>query len=165
MIFALKIKETLFMQICNKGLSGEKRWISNFLIFLFFCLGSTALAQDGVIKGRIVDAQTQEPRFGVTVIVEDIFYQEMTDEDGNFIMYDVPPGSYTVTSSHFFYETITLEGVVVKPNEVTEIELALDSEDIGLDTAEIVVRINRESETARSEEHTSELQSRGQLVC
>src|SRR5690625_6204217 len=72
----------------------------------------------------------------------------MTDEYVNFIIYDVPPGSYTVTSSHFFYETITLEGVVVKPNEVTEIELALDSEDIGLDTAEIVVRINRESETA-----------------
>lgn len=148
MIFAVKIKATLFMQICNKSLSGEKPWISNFIILLFFCLGSMALAQDGVIKGRIIDAQTQEPLFGVTVIVEDIFYEEMTDEDGNFIIYDVPPGSYTVTSSHFFYETITLEGVVVKPNEVTEIELALDSEDIGLDTAEIVVRINRESETA-----------------
>src|SRR5690625_945245 len=161
MIFALKIKETLFMQICNKGLSGEKRWISNLFIFLFFCLGSTALAQDGVIKGRIVDAQTQEPLFGVTVIVEDIFYEEMTDEDGNFIIYDVPPGSYTVTSSHFFYETITLEGVVVKPNEVTEIELALDSEDIGLDTAEIVVRINRRSEERRVGRESTSRSARG----
>ena len=94
MIFALKIKETLFMQICNKSLSGEKPWISNFIILLFFCLGSMAWAQDGVIKGRIVDAQTQEPLFGVTVIVEDIFYEEMTDEDGNFIIYDVPPKLY-----------------------------------------------------------------------
>lgn len=148
MIFALKIKETLFMQVYNKSYSGEKRLISAFLIFLFFGLGGIVLAQDGVIKGRIIDAQTQEPLFGVTVIVEDIFYEEMTDEDGSFIIHDVPVGTYTVTSSHFFYETISLEGVAVKANEVTEIELSLDSEDVGLDAAEIVVRINRESETA-----------------
>lgn len=136
------------MQISNKSYSGKKSLISVIFIFLVFGLGSIALAQDGVIKGRIVDAQTQEPLFGVTVIVEDIFYEEMTDEDGSFIIYDVPVGKYKVTSSHFFYETITLEGVAVKSNEITEIELALESENIGLDAAEIVVRINRESETA-----------------
>lgn len=116
------------------------------LVYLSF--SAFALSQDGTIKGRITDAQTGEPLFGVTVIVEDIFYEEMTDENGEFIINDVPVGTYSVTTEHYSYEPVTREGIVIRANEISELTLELESESIGLSTAEIVVRINRESETA-----------------
>lgn len=125
----------------------KSSWVS-WSLLLFLGLSSSLLGQDGTIKGKILDLDTGEPLFGVTVIVEDIFFEEMTDENGEFIIYDVPVGNYTVTTSHFHYETTTQEGVVVRAGETTELELELQSEGIGLSTAEIVVRINRESETA-----------------
>ncbi len=128
----------------------KKLSIKQTMVFLALLasFSSPVFGQDGTIKGLISDAQSGEPLFGVTVIVEDIFYEEMTDENGEFIIPNVPVGTYTVSTSHYSYETITQEGVVVKADETVNLDLKLDAEGIGLEAAEIVVKINRESETA-----------------
>jgi len=126
-----------------------KRFVNVCMVlFAYLSFSAFVMGQDGTIKGKITDAQTGEPLFGVMVIVEDIFYEEMTDENGEFMILDVPVGTYSVTTEHFSYEPVTREGIVVKAGETAELALELESGSIGLSAAEIVVRINRESETA-----------------
>lgn len=123
------------------------RWAA-ILPIVLISLSSSVFGQGGIIKGQITDAQSGEALFGATVMVNGIFYTEMTDENGEFVLSDVPAGTYTVMASLFSYEPSTREDVVVEAGATVNLELGLEGEGIRLGAAEIVVKTNRESESA-----------------
>ncbi|MBF6597651.1 MAG: TonB-dependent receptor [Fermentimonas sp.] len=106
----------------------------------------TAQAQTGTIRGVISDAKTSEPLIGASVLVKETSNGAAADLDGNYIIKNLPAGTYTLIVSYVSYNEITQPGVVIDINKETVVDFDLMSDDINLQEVEIVARINRESE-------------------
>lgn len=115
------------------------------LIVLFFPV-SAIFAQQGVIKGKILDSKTKEPLIGAAILVVGTTNGVAADLDGNFVISNVKSGTHSLTASYVAYKTATKNGITVQNGQETEVEILLDSEDISLEAVEVVAKANRESE-------------------
>ena len=68
--------------------------MKQFLVLLFILASSLAYAQNGNVKGRVVDTDTKKPIPGATVNIGT--YSAITDANGEFEVANVPNGDYTV---------------------------------------------------------------------
>ncbi len=113
------------------------------VVFLFVFSG--IFAQNGTIKGIIIDAGTNEPCIGASIVIEGTSKGVAADFDGNFILSHVPAGTHTLVASYVSYKTLT-KSVVVESGKETEVELLMSSDDLVLEAVEVVARANRENE-------------------
>lgn len=92
------------------------------LIFLMAVLFLPAVnfAQNGTIRGTILDAITAEPLIGVKVLIEGTTSGDITDLEGAFDI-SAPAGTCSIKISFLSYETITITEVQVKSGEITHI--------------------------------------------
>ena len=65
-------------------------------IFLMLFLFSTFIYAQQSISGVVVDSETDEPLFGVTIIVDGTAKGVVSDFDGNFTISNMEPGDYTL---------------------------------------------------------------------
>lgn len=79
----------------------------------------------GKIAGRVYDASTRTPLFGVAVSVHDEGLGSYTDKNGVFIITDIPAGTYSVEASMISYRTQVKTSVVVEPGRTTEVVFKL----------------------------------------
>jgi len=79
-----------------------------FYVFLFSLLIVLDILAQNTIRGRIINAQ-QEPLELALIYVKNDSLQvgTTTDQKGNYILSDVPPGSYTIKFSYTGYETVS----------------------------------------------------------
>lgn len=94
----------------------------------------------------MVDAQTNEPLIGASVLIEGTTNGAAADLDGNYIIQNVDAGTYTLIASYVAYQSETKTGVIVVADNVTTIDFSLNSDDLSLLEVEVVARANRESE-------------------
>jgi Ca-activated chloride channel family protein len=87
-------------------------WAGTLLAIIMFAALSSADGT-GSIKGRVVDAQTQKPVAGATVVVEGTQLGARTGLDGAYTILHVPAGAYTVR--------VEKTGVVLAQQQVTVI--------------------------------------------
>ncbi|WP_232001481.1 TonB-dependent receptor [Proteiniphilum saccharofermentans] len=118
--------------------------LSVLLFFLAFPV--YVYSQTGTIKGKIVDAQTNEPLIGASVLIEGTTNGAAADLDGNYIILNVDAGSYTLIASYVAYQSEAKTGVVVGENNEVTVDFLLNSDDISLQEVEVLARANRESE-------------------
>ncbi len=115
------------------------------LIFYFLIVPALLFAQQadsekppqGTLKGKIVNAETQEPLIGVNVIVIGTVLGAATDLNGNFIVNNVPVGSYNVDFSYIGFQRVIRPDVIVRPERITFLNFGL--QEIALQGEEIVV--------------------------
>jgi hypothetical protein len=81
-----------------------------FLLFTSFILGQNI----GSLNGRILDIQSQQPLPGATVLLEGTGIGVVTDDEGYFIINDIPSKSYNIVASFLGYQNETLYNVIVK---------------------------------------------------
>lgn len=115
-------------------------------VLLFLAIAAGAIAQTGTIKGKIVDAKTDEPLIGASVLIEGTTHGAAADLDGNYVIQNVPAGSHTLVSSYVSYLQEIIADVTVEGNNETVIDIRLVSDDITLQEVEVIARANRESE-------------------
>ena len=72
---------------------------------LIFILGLTSGAYSGVIKGKVTDKETGEPLMGANVVLDGTTYGSSCDLDGNYYIFGVPAGSYSLKISIVGYKT------------------------------------------------------------
>ena len=113
---------------------------------VFFFTASVIFSQNGTIKGKIIDAQTGEALIGASAVIDGTTIGAAADLDGNFIITDAPAGTHTLVSSYVGYQPFRKNGVVVESGKTTNVDLLLNSDDLVLETVEVVSRGNRESE-------------------
>jgi hypothetical protein len=113
-----------------------------FIIFLLFLNFDLTAQTRSKIVGTIKDGDTSDPLIGVNVIVENTFLGAATDEDGQFIIINVPVGTYRVQVSMIGYQTQIVEDVVVSAERVTTINLSLQTS--AVEGAEVVVTAQRD---------------------
>ncbi|UCC84888.1 MAG: TonB-dependent receptor [Gemmatimonadota bacterium] len=85
---------------------------------LVFGVQGHALAQQGTVTGRVIDAETGAPVENVTVevtagVAGSAVASTSTDADGQFRLTGVASGSYSLVFSSDFYETKRVDGVDV----------------------------------------------------
>jgi outer membrane receptor protein involved in Fe transport len=79
----------------------------------------------GKIQGIVRDDHTGEPISYADVILLDTEIGAATDDDGNFFILNVPPGTYTVQASYIGYQTKNIDQVVVEINQTTRLSITL----------------------------------------
>lgn len=93
--------------------------------------------ETGRIAGTIVDSETGEPLFSASILVVETSQGAVADFDGNYLIRNLVPGSYTVKVSYISYATQTITGVEIVAGETLTLDIALSSE--SADLGEIVV--------------------------
>ncbi len=100
----------------------------------------TAHAQTGKLTGRILD-EAGEPLIGATALLLGTTLGAAADENGDYIILQIPPGTYDVRFSIIGYQTKVVEGVRVASNQTTTLDVTLAEEVIVGD--EVVVTADR----------------------
>ena len=124
------------------------RYLKFILAVLIATTISSAIAQEGFIRGIVYDDQTAESLPGVTVFVEGTTLGSITDFDGKFSV-TVPQGTYTLRVSFISYETLNIEGVIVEAGEPTILDnLRLKEANIEIKGVVVTAEVIRNTETA-----------------
>ena len=107
--------------------SHSKKFLLPFLLFLFSSQLAPLLfpfsGNSATIKGRVLDLYGQ-PIAGAVVEIKELGLKVSCDEQGNFILKNLPPGKYKIIFSHpyFMPGLLTLE---VKAGEGRWVEFGL----------------------------------------
>ena len=121
-----------------------------FFLFILFSVSFNYLsAQNGAIKGVVVDKETGETIIGAAVQCQTCNSNTATDLDGNFVL-SAKAGEHTIEVSYFTYKTLKLTNIKVSSGEVYltgEIYL-LGEDNLKLDEVVIVAEVSRNTETA-----------------
>ncbi len=97
-------------------------------------------ANTGKISGRVFKKETNEPLIGVNMIIEGTFLGAATDEDGYFVILNVPPGIYTVRARMMGYAILIQENVRVMVNQTTKLDFAMEEEAVQGQTITVVAQ-------------------------
>lgn len=105
--------------------------LKHFLLLavLTICFTATAVAQ-GTVKGKVVDAENNEPLIGATVSVSGTTLGTVTDIDGNFVL-KLTSSKATLEFKYLGYQDKTMK-VTQKVNvDLGTIALSLDAKTLG----------------------------------
>lgn len=105
--------------------------LKHFLLLavLTICFTATAVAQ-GTVKGKVVDAENNEPLIGATVSVSGTTLGTVTDIDGNFVL-KLTSSKATLEFKYLGYQDKTMK-VTQKGNvDLGTVALSLDAKTLG----------------------------------
>ncbi len=116
------------------------------LKLFILCATFTLQAQTGTIKGQIIDKQSEIPLPGATVelLNQDKAIGTITDENGYFILNDVPLGRQAIRISYVGYEAITLPNLDVTSGKDVAINASLSEAFGALDTVILTSGTNKD---------------------
>lgn len=102
---------------------------ATFVVFLLSFFSLQAQAQKTVVAGKVVDKVSGESLIGAAVkAVGPVSKGAVTDYDGNFV-FEVEPGTYTVSISYTSYREQVIEGFVCKAGSTNALDVALETAD------------------------------------
>ncbi|MCF7858554.1 MAG: TonB-dependent receptor [Candidatus Cloacimonetes bacterium] len=96
------------------------------VIILLLIIPMSLLAQTGKIAGKIINKESKEPLEGVSVFIEKLQLGTYTQQNGTYILKDVPIGKMTINVRYMGYESVQKE-IEVETNmtAVANFELAI----------------------------------------
>ncbi len=93
----------------------------------------------GKIVGKVQDAKTGDPLPGVNIIIEGTSLGAATDANGEYVILNVPPGTYNLVASMIGYTRERKIGVVVRVDLTTQVNFRLEETVVELGrTVEVV---------------------------
>lgn len=95
-----------------------KKILVAFTFLVFAAIPQLVFAQQGTIRGNIIDEGLGEPLIGVSVLVKETQTGAVTDLDGAFEI-KLAPGTYSLVASFISFNKVEISEVEVKPGEVT----------------------------------------------
>jgi outer membrane receptor protein involved in Fe transport len=119
---------------------------SYYFSFIFIVsFVSFSFAQQGKIEGTILDGELNDVLSFANVVVKDTGKGTTSDFDGKYSL-SIDPGTYTVAFSFVGYQTIEISEVVVKPNDVTIVNITLNATANSLDEVTITTTARKNTE-------------------
>lgn len=107
----------------------------SLLVMLLLSAFSFALLAEGAVKGKVTDASSGEPLIGANIVLEGTTLGAATDVNGNYVISNVPDGSYTAVISYIGY-TEGIFDVTVAGGDAT-LDATLSASGIGLNAVTI----------------------------
>lgn len=99
-----------------------------YTILLIFILPLCLFAQNASLRGRVVDAVSNEPLPFVNVIVSGTAIGTITDMDGNFVLTGLTPGFVRIEASFVGYRRAISSEVEVSAARVNSIEIQMEEQ-------------------------------------
>ncbi len=100
--------------------------------FAFLSIFTFAQSNFGEIRGKVVDAKTKKPLDYMNILVMKDGINKggnMTDENGNYYIKALEPGTYTVIAKYIDYSDYEERGVAVKANSITYVNIEMEKAD------------------------------------
>ena len=108
-----------------------------FAALFTFLVSTVLLAQQGIIRGTVIEDATGDPLFGVTVVIKGTTNGAITDFDGKFQI-NAAPGTYEVKASFVSFQTVSITDVSVNSDAPTVLSQIRLKEDVAM-LEEVVV--------------------------
>jgi len=126
----------------------NRKQILILVIILIFSFGGQAQQSGQVIKGTVVDAITQSPLPGATVVIieNNLKLGTTTDAEGNFKLRNIKPGRYNLQVSFIGYENYIFREVLVGSGK--EVILNAGLKELMEEIEEVKVTANSSKEQA-----------------
>ncbi len=86
----------------------------------------------GKIAGRVTDASLKEGLVGVNILIEGTKLGASTDVNGQYVIINIPPGTYTLVTSSVGYHPSKVTKVQVSIDLTTKIDFVLQESSIAL---------------------------------
>jgi len=97
-------------------------------------------ASYGKIRGIVTDAATGDPLWGANVVVQGTNLGAATDEDGYFIIFQVPIGQYTLVANMIGYTSMEVTEVFVMSKLTTTVDFRLSTTTIEGETVTVTAK-------------------------
>jgi outer membrane receptor protein involved in Fe transport len=114
----------------------SKFTLLTLLVFLITAIPS--FAQSGKIVGKVTDLETGESLIGANILINGTNLGAATNVDGEYIILNVPPNTYTLVARYIGYKEVTKLNIQVSVNVTTEVNFQLPSQAYELGTVEII---------------------------
>ena len=116
----------------------NKNFILTVLIFVFnyFLYAST-----GKISGKIINNSENEPMIGVNILIKEIGIGSVSDNEGEYIISNIPPGVYTIEATYIGYTKIILKDILINQGRTSYQNITMKEE--AIKGEEIIVTANR----------------------
>ncbi|MFO7675326.1 MAG: TonB-dependent receptor [bacterium] len=88
-------------------------------LVLLSLAGVLSAAQTGKLAGRVLDARTGEGLAGASVVLADGGLGAATDDQGSYVVLNVPVGSHRLEASMVGYRSVAVTGVKVEADRTT----------------------------------------------
>ena len=98
------------------------------LFILISVYSATIYAAGGKIAGVVTDGETGQKLPGVNVIVQETSLGAATDINGEYVILNIPAGTYTLRVSYIGYTTIRIQELRVNIDQTTRQNLSLNVE-------------------------------------
>lgn len=123
--------------------------MNKVLLFTLLLVGaaSTSFAQQGYLRGKVIDGANGEGLFGATITKQGTTQGTVADFDGNFSL-GLEPGTHNIMIQFVSYQSKTIEGVVIVADEVTNLDLTLSEDVQQLDAVVVTAEQIRDNEVA-----------------
>lgn len=100
-----------------------------FLTIVLAALSLGVFAQNGIVKGKVVDATTNEPLPFVNVVVSRTTLGAVTDLDGNFQLFGLKPGFIRLSTSFIGYKDALSDEFEITNANVANINIKMQEAD------------------------------------
>jgi len=116
------------------------------LVSIILAFNAGLYAQQAVLKGRVIEAQSNEPLPFVNVVVVGTNIGAVTDDNGNFQINGLNPGFVRVQASFIGYHTALSPEIEVKNAKVASVEILMEKRDTQLDEVKVTASPYRKTE-------------------
>ncbi|MDO9548519.1 MAG: TonB-dependent receptor [Candidatus Marinimicrobia bacterium] len=132
------------------------------VVLVFGCSSLIFAGVTGKIDGSITDSQTGQSLIGVNVVIQGTSYGAATDNEGYFVILNIPAGNYSVKASMIGYQDITMSGVRVSIDLSTRLDFKLSSEVLEASESVVIIAkrplLKRDEFTSRTTVSTEEIE-------
>lgn len=123
--------------------------MKHYLTILLLLATAILSAQTGTVEGSLTDKTfNNEPLAFASVFLKGTEKGAQSDFDGNYVIENVPVGTYSLEISYVGYETVVIPNVLIEADKFTRIDAGVGQSAAVLDDVVIKVQTSRERETA-----------------
>jgi hypothetical protein len=108
----------------------------------------TTDAPRGRLAGRVLDATTEQPLPGASVVVPALDRGTAAEGDGRFVLHGLPTGTYTVKVSMVGYQTAVEAPVAVTSGRTAHLQVALSRQAVRREGVKVTARSTHSSDAA-----------------
>lgn len=110
----------------------------SFVLSLLFLIAVFVQAQSGKLRGRVVDKESGEPLIGASVALVGTNFGAATDVNGDYVILNVPPGTYSIKTSFVGYADVTISNVRINSGITTTQDIQMSSSSVQVGAVVIV---------------------------
>jgi hypothetical protein len=109
-----------------------------YSVLLILALVPALVFGAGKIRGKVTDSMTGEPLVGANVVVVGTSMGSAANVAGEFLILNVPVGTYAIRTTYVGYQSITISNIRVNNDLTTDANFNLPSEGVTVGVVEIV---------------------------